>query len=702
MGRRNRPALSDAGGRDQNRSRAPAHTNPQPAHQWCAVDEALASALQPRAYVLTMGRLRRLGRLTGTLFVALLLTVAAVGVISESEWFKNWLRLKLVTQLATVLDGELRVGRLGGNLWTGVTLDDLQLTNRDGQVVHADRIRVRYDPITLAKRRWIVDRVVIERASIQIVETPSGWNVTHLTRPRPPGGKPPTVFVRSLELVDSTVTVDRTSARPRILTGVNLTSSLRASGGTVSFDVQALNALDAATGLAVHELRGSASDNFRNFEVQFSAAAEHMAIGGTARGHMEGATRIIDADFDTRRLNLAPLFEAPNLASDITGHVTTRTVLPAGGRPWQIAFRFSGPGSRALGYSADRIDASGRVIDGAVIFDSNVSAYGAQATVHGTWQWAKPGRAATFNGRGAFASLDVRKLPPTLKLPQLDTQVSGRFETSVSKQHWKAHGILSGGVVEGATVGPGTHAAIDSENGVTTYAAVGIASHVDVERFGRVLQVASLSTPRFSSDLSGDFFVVGRTSAGAPHFLIGGAALAASTISATRVQHLNALVSLEERRLVVTAGGTFAELNNTTLDLPWDSFKAAGDLDGWLAINDIDQPITEDNLEFGGRADLGPSIVRGISIDSVTASARLLGGALTIDTLDARTADATITATGGLGVRQSAGGAGITLKADVRDRAFLERVLQRPVFAAGTVDATVSGTLASPAAAGSL
>ena len=117
-----------------------------------------------------------------------LLAVATVAVVVETDWFKNWLRLRLVTGLAGVLDGELRIGRLGGSLWTGVTFDNLELLNRDGQVLTADHVRVRYDPFTLAKRRWIVDRVVIEHASIRVVETPAGWNVQHLTRPRPPGG----------------------------------------------------------------------------------------------------------------------------------------------------------------------------------------------------------------------------------------------------------------------------------------------------------------------------------------------------------------------------------------------------------------------------------------------------------------------------------------------------------------------------------
>ena len=37
-------------------------------------------------------RLGRIGRFAGTLLVALLLTVATLFVVVETEWFKNWLR----------------------------------------------------------------------------------------------------------------------------------------------------------------------------------------------------------------------------------------------------------------------------------------------------------------------------------------------------------------------------------------------------------------------------------------------------------------------------------------------------------------------------------------------------------------------------------------------------------------------------------
>src|ERR1044072_2108283 len=112
-----------------------------------------------------MRRLRRLLRFTAYFLTIVVLSVAAGAVVIETDWFKNWLRLKLVRRLAGTLDGELRIGKLSGSLWSGVMLDQLEFVNRDGQVFSAERVRVRYDPITLAHRRWIVERVVIERAN---------------------------------------------------------------------------------------------------------------------------------------------------------------------------------------------------------------------------------------------------------------------------------------------------------------------------------------------------------------------------------------------------------------------------------------------------------------------------------------------------------------------------------------------------------
>jgi autotransporter translocation and assembly factor TamB len=655
-------------------------------------------------------RFGRLGRIAGTLLVALLIAVATIAVVVETEWFKNWLRIKLVSSLANVLDGELRVGRLGGSLWTGVTLDNLELLNRDGQVVRADRVRVRYDPFTLARRRWIVDTVVIERASITVTQTADGWNVQHLTKPRPRSGNPLTVVIRDLELADSTVTIDAANAAPRTLTDVDVDSSLTVRDGVVSMTFASVHAFDSVTGLTLRETVGSASDNFKTFEIKLTADSSAMSIGGTVRGDMAGTTRVLTADIQTRHLDLAALLGRPPLSSDITGRVNAQATIPAQGGAARVTFKFSGPGSRALGYSAERIDASGEIAGGAVTFDSRVSAYGAHASVRGKWRWAAPGRAATFTGRGTFASLDVSRLPANLKLPRLDSRIAGTFDTAIDGRGWRAYANFSGGVVEGAAIGAGTEAHVQSSGGLTSYGAVGTASHVDVQRFGRAVPVPAIADARFASDLSGDFFVAGQNRAGAEPLLVGGAVLHDSTMAGTAVSELGAVTYLEERRLVVSANGRFENLNDTALAVPQVPFVATGDAAGWFVIEDIDQPISENNIELSARADLGPSTIRGVAMQSATVDGQLMDGALTLNVLELHTDGAKVRASGALGLHEpiatsdgaAAATRGVVLAAEITDRSFLERMLQRPLLTAGTIDATITGTLESPSATGTV
>ncbi len=368
-----------------------------------------------------------------------------------------------------------------------------------------------------------------------------------------------------------------------------------------------------------------------------------------------------------------------------------------------MAFNFSGPGSRAFGYTAERIQATGEIAGGAVTFDSRVSGYGAQASVHGVWRWAERARPTSFVGHGTFASVDVRRLPPMLKLPPLESNVAGKFDTEVDGLGWRAHATLS--PAESSKAPRSARARrpdIQVYDGVMSYTATGTADHVDLERFGRAVPVPALSEARFSSDLSGNFFVAGQNSASAPPLVVGTAELADSTISGTHLDNLTALACLTERRLMVSANGRFEGLNESTLAFPDIPLAANGEMNGWFAIADIDQPITEDNLQVSARANLGPSTVRGVAIDSAVIDGRVLDGALTLNSLEVRTADGVVRASGALGLHESVSADGIVVAAEINNRAFLERILQQPIQTAGSVDATITGTTDSPSATGTM
>lgn len=72
-----------------------------------------------------MRALRRLLQalaLVGTLAVGIL---AMALIVSQTPWFRDWLRRYIVRESKQYLNGQLTIGRLGGNLLFGVDLADV-------------------------------------------------------------------------------------------------------------------------------------------------------------------------------------------------------------------------------------------------------------------------------------------------------------------------------------------------------------------------------------------------------------------------------------------------------------------------------------------------------------------------------------------------------------------------------------------------
>ena len=81
---------------------------------------------------------RRLAAYVAIAVLSLLVLLGAGVAVTQTGWFKNWLRQKAVSQAAQYLNGELTITRLGGNLFTGVVLEGVALRH-EGQTVVKDR-----------------------------------------------------------------------------------------------------------------------------------------------------------------------------------------------------------------------------------------------------------------------------------------------------------------------------------------------------------------------------------------------------------------------------------------------------------------------------------------------------------------------------------------------------------------------------------
>src|SRR5688572_20118447 len=142
-----------------------------------------------------MRHLRRLLKWIAAAAGVLVFLMAIGLIVIQTAWFKGWLREQAVTRAASVLNGELRLARIGGDLWTGVTLDGVEILQAGAPVITADRILIRYNVWTLMRREWVFDDIVLQRAVVNVERTPEGWNVARLIRRRDRPGAPPSLSI---------------------------------------------------------------------------------------------------------------------------------------------------------------------------------------------------------------------------------------------------------------------------------------------------------------------------------------------------------------------------------------------------------------------------------------------------------------------------------------------------------------------------
>src|ERR671914_2563348 len=91
-------------------------------------------------------RLLQVVALVGTLIVGVL---AVALIVSQTPWFRDWLRRYIVRESKQYLNGELTIGRLSGNLFFGVSLSDVAVDVSGSRVIAVKGLEVDYNVFRL-------------------------------------------------------------------------------------------------------------------------------------------------------------------------------------------------------------------------------------------------------------------------------------------------------------------------------------------------------------------------------------------------------------------------------------------------------------------------------------------------------------------------------------------------------------------------
>ncbi|HVO35885.1 MAG TPA: translocation/assembly module TamB domain-containing protein [Gemmatimonadales bacterium] len=142
----------------------------------------------------------------------ILAAVALVAVVLGTAPGHAALRRIALGALSRAVDGRVTIGSVSGSLWHAAELRDVTLSTPDGRpVIRVGRVRVTYALASLARGRYVLSGVQLDRPTVVLEEGADGHlNIEHLFRllePGLPGGKRALVELNGVHLTDGTVIV---------------------------------------------------------------------------------------------------------------------------------------------------------------------------------------------------------------------------------------------------------------------------------------------------------------------------------------------------------------------------------------------------------------------------------------------------------------------------------------------------------------
>jgi uncharacterized protein involved in outer membrane biogenesis len=107
-------------------------------------------------------------------------------IVTQTTWFREWLRGFIVRQAEDYVNGRLTIGRLEGNLFSGVELGDVDVTMNGKSVVNVGEVGLNYNAFTFLKGDVVLDHIRLDRPKLVLERTAQGWNLANLIKARTP------------------------------------------------------------------------------------------------------------------------------------------------------------------------------------------------------------------------------------------------------------------------------------------------------------------------------------------------------------------------------------------------------------------------------------------------------------------------------------------------------------------------------------
>src|SRR5437870_6365702 len=124
-------------------------------------------------------------RLLHALIVVMTLVIGATGaviIVTQTAWFKNWLRVYIEREANQYLNGQMSIGRLGGNLFYGIELENIGVSLDGTQVVAVKDLGLDYSVFELVSKGLSVDNIRLNKPVIYLRRDGDTWSISRLIK----------------------------------------------------------------------------------------------------------------------------------------------------------------------------------------------------------------------------------------------------------------------------------------------------------------------------------------------------------------------------------------------------------------------------------------------------------------------------------------------------------------------------------------
>jgi hypothetical protein len=505
-------------------------------------------------------RLLQVVALVGTLIVGI---IALALLVSQTPWFRNWLRLYVVRESGQYVNGDVSIGSLGGNLLFGVELANVAVDVSGERVVAMKSVELDYSIFTLVTKGIVIDRIHLNQPRVKLEHDSNGWNVASLIKPQPeadPNAPGRAVSLPSIAIAGGALTIDdqqRSSGLtlPKQLDDLDMNAAVHYAPDGFSVRLDHVSFETASPQLSMQNLTGKVSARGNDLYVDglaLKTAETSLSVDGVIQNYQTAPALQITT---TGRLSLPEIGRVVPAAAGYNLH-------PA------ISVKADGPADR-LGLNLSVQSEAGN-IRGQVTADVQTPGFG----VRGALDLDRlnlapvlndPAQKTDLTGRATVA-LTMKSEPADA--PALD-RLAGTYAFKgphVAAAGYDARGVRISGTVEGARItldgAASAYGATATARGFIVVPAphrplafdvAGSAEHFDLRNLP-----ASIGAPQLATNLS----VANYHVRGAGDSMDGSAQLHASIVEGARFDDgTTATFTLAPARISYTAQGRVADLD---------------------------------------------------------------------------------------------------------------------------------------------